>query len=186
MCSTPGAPTEALAGTEAPSQYVEHTRGTSQYKFTFWVRVVLLTFCQLADFTAAKYDSRLMRFGGEAMRASISVIATALFLAGTTGAEAANRLSPKEIQAEFFNGVPFTSLTPSNTKFTMVFKADGKVTRKPQEKTGVGGEGTWKLAKDGFCTSWKGSAQNCYTLVSIEKNKWSVVKGATTVAVWSK
>src|SRR5262245_3783311 len=48
-----------------------------------------------------------------------------------------SNFAAKEIQAEFFNGVPFTSLTPSNTKFTMVFKVDGKVTRKPQEKTGV-------------------------------------------------
>jgi hypothetical protein len=146
----------------------------------------LLTFCQLADFTAAKFDSRLMRFGGEEMRASISVIATALFLAGTNGADAANRLSPKEIQAEFFNGVPFTSLTPSNTKFTMVFKADGKVTRRPQEKTGVGGEGTWKLSKDGFCTTWKGSKENCFTLVTAGEKKWSVMKGKASVGTWSK
>jgi len=120
------------------------------------------------------------------MRASISVIATALFLAGTNGADAANRLSPKEIQAEFFNGVPFTSLTPSNTKFTMVFKADGKVTRKPQEKTGVGGEGTWKLSKDGFCTTWKGSKENCFTLVTAGEKKWSVMKGKASVGTWSK
>src|SRR5262249_41509920 len=91
-----------------------------------------------------------MSFGGEAMRTSINVLAAALLFAGTNGSDAANRLSPKEIQAEFFNGAPFTSLTPSNTKFTMVFKADGKVTRKPQGTTGVGGEGTWKLSKDGF------------------------------------
>ena len=45
---------------------------------------------------------------------------------------------------------------------------------------------TWKLSKEGFCTSWKGSAAICYTLVNVDKNKWSVVKGATTVAVWSK
>ena len=63
-----------------------------------------------------------------------------------------------------FNGQPFTSSTPSNIKFTMVFKADGKVTRKPQGTTGVGGEGTWKLSKDGFCTTWKGGNENCFTL----------------------
>jgi len=37
-----------------------------------------------------------------------------------------------------------------------------------------------------LCTTWKGSTANCYTLVNVEKNKWSVVRGATTVAVWSK
>ena len=63
------------------------------------------------------------------MRALISVLAAAaLFVAANNGSDAANRLAPNEIQAEFFNGTPFTSLTPSNTKFTMVFKADGKVT----------------------------------------------------------
>ena len=60
----------------------------------------------------------------------------------------------------------------------MTFTADGKVTREPQDKAGAKGEGTWKLSKDGFCTTWKGSAQNCYTLVNVDKNKWSVVKGA--------
>jgi hypothetical protein len=96
-----------------------------------------------------------MSLGGEAVRASSSVFAAALFFAGTNTSDAASQLSPKEIQAEFCNGQPFTSSTPSNTKFTMVFKVDGKVTRKPQAKTGVGGEGTWKLSKDGFCTTWK-------------------------------
>jgi uncharacterized membrane protein len=68
----------------------------------------------------------------------------------------------------------------------MTFTADGKITREPQDRAGAKGEGTWKLSKEGFCTSWKGSAAICYTLVNVDKNKWSVVKGATTVAVWSK
>ena len=85
------------------------------------------------------------------MHAPRSLFAAALFLAGTNSSDAATQLSPKEIQTEFFNGQPFTSSTSSNTKFTMVFKADGKVTRRPQGTTGVGGEGTWTLSKDGFC-----------------------------------
>jgi hypothetical protein len=126
-----------------------------------------------------------MSFGGEPMRASISVLAAAALFVAVNNADAANRLSPK-IQAEFFNGAPFTSLTPSNTKFTMVFKADGKVTRKPQGNTGVGGEGTWKLSKDGFCTTWKGSKENCFTLVTAGEKKWSVMKGKASVGTWSK
>ena len=104
------------------------------------------------------------------MRASKAIFATALFLVSTNVADAAT-LSPKEVQAEFFNGQPFTSSTLSNTKFTIVFRADGKVTRKPQGTTGVGGEGTWKLSKDGFCTTWKGSKENCYTLVGETDNE---------------
>ena len=67
------------------------------------------------------------------------------------------KLTPKEIQTEFFDGKPFTAATTSGTKFKMTFTTDGKVTREPQDKAGAKGEGTWKLSKDGFCTSWKGS-----------------------------
>ena len=107
----------------------------------------------------------------------VGVVATAI---------AATVLAPKDIQATFFTGTPFTAATPSNVKFKMVFTADGKVTREPQDKAGQKGEGTWKLSKDGFCTTWQSKASTCYTLVNVDKNKWSVVKGATTIAVWSK
>jgi hypothetical protein len=117
------------------------------------------------------------------MRAVLAVIAT-LALCGA--ALAATKLTPKEIQTEFFDGKPFTAATTSGTKFKLTFSPDGKVTREPQDKAGQKGEGTWKLTKEGFCTQWKGSASNCYTIVNVEKNKWSVVKGAATVAVWSK
>jgi hypothetical protein len=127
-----------------------------------------------------------MSFGGDAMRAPRGVFAAVLFLAGTNGSDAATQLSPKEIQAEFFNGQPFMSSTPSNTKFTMVFKPDGKVTRRPQGTTGVGGEGTWKLSKDGFCTTWKSSKENCFTLATAGEKKWSVMKGKASVGTWSK
>ena len=68
----------------------------------------------------------------------------------------------------------------------MVFTGDGRVTRKPQGTTGVGGEGTWKLSKDGFCTTWKGSNENCYTLMAAGEKKWSVMKGKANVGTWSK
>ena len=105
----------------------------------------------------------------------------------STAALALTKLTPKEIQVTFFNGQPFTSSTPANIKFKMVFMVDGSMTREPVSRAiGVKGEGTWKLSKDGFCTSWKGSSPTCFTLVNIEANKWSVVRGATTVATWSK
>ena len=114
---------------------------------------------------------------------AFAVIASAV----TIGAAiAAQKLTPKEIQTEFFDGKAFTAATTSGTKFKMTFGSDGKVTREPQDKAGQKGEGTWKLSKDGFCTTWQGKTATCYTLVNVDKNKWSVVKGATTVAVWSK
>jgi hypothetical protein len=121
------------------------------------------------------------------MHARIAYVATGALLAGSLSALALTKLTPKEIQDIFFGGQPFTASTPSNIKFKMVFMADGKVTREPISRAaGVKGEGTWKLSKDGFCTSWKGSKPTCYTLVNVEENKWSVVRGATTVATWSK
>lgn len=95
-------------------------------------------------------------------------------------------LAPNEIQATFFNGQPFTSSTPSNVKFKMVFTADGKMTREPAAKTGSRGEGTWKLTKDGFCTTWKGSSANCFRILTAGDKKWSVMKGTTVVATWTK
>src|SRR3954463_11790958 len=118
------------------------------------------------------------------MRAVLTGFAVAALV--SSAALAATKLAPKEIQTEFFDGKPFTAATTSGTKFKLTFSPDGKVTREPQDKAGQKGEGTWKLTKEGFCTQWKGSGSNCYTIVNVDKNKWSVVKGAATVAVWSK
>ena len=121
------------------------------------------------------------------MRAWTAAVTATALLGFGHGAFALTKLTPKEIQDAFFTGQPFTSSTPSNIKFKMVFTADGKMTREPVSRAaGVKGEGTWKLSKDGFCTSWKGSKSTCFTLVNVEENKWSVVRGATTVATWSK
>jgi hypothetical protein len=94
-------------------------------------------------------------------------------------------LAPNEIQATFFTGQPFTA-SATNIKFKMVFTADGKMTREPVAKSGAKSEGTWKLSKDGFCTTWKGSKANCYRIESSGENKWLVKKGTTSVATWTK
>ena len=118
------------------------------------------------------------------MRVILAGVGIAVLLTGS--ALAASKLTPNQIQTEFFDGKPFTAATTTGNKFKMTYAPDGKVTREPQDKAGQKGEGTWKLSKEGFCTQWKGAASNCYTIVNVDKNKWSVVKGATTVAVWSK
>jgi hypothetical protein len=111
--------------------------------------------------------------------------ASCALLAGGDMAAAAP-LAPAEIQSTFFNGEPFTSSTPQNIKYTMVFSADGKMTRAPLGKAGVKGEGTWKLSKDGFCTTWKNSPANCFNLVPSGENKWSVMKGTAAIGTWTK
>ncbi len=55
-------------------------------------------------------------------------------------------IAPKDIQATFFTGQPFTA-SASNVKYKMVFTADGKMTREPIGSGGSKGEGTWKLER---------------------------------------
>ena len=96
------------------------------------------------------------------------------------------RANAAERYSTFFNGKPFTASTTSGTQFKMTFTSDGKMTRQPSGKSGKKSSGTWKLDTSGFCTSWKGAETNCYTVVPSGKNKWSIQKGSTAVAVWSK
>jgi hypothetical protein len=115
-----------------------------------------------------------------------SVLVASLLAFCTIAPANAAVLAPNEIQSTFFNGQPFTSATPSNVKFKMVCTPDGKMTREPLAGSGAKGEGTWKLSKDGFCTTWKGSKANCFRIMTAGDNKWSVVKGTTAVATWTK
>jgi hypothetical protein len=121
------------------------------------------------------------------MRLRIAGTACALLAGlGMACAAPAGKLAPNEVQSTFFNGEPFTSSTPQNIQYKMVFSADGKMTREPLGRAGVKGEGTWKLSKDGFCTTWKNSPQNCFTLLSSGDKKWSVLKGSSIIGTWSK
>ena len=119
-------------------------------------------------------------------RRGVTIAALAVLLTTTIAAAQPARLPPSEIQTAFFNGQPFTASTLSNVKYKMTFTADGKMKREPIG-SGNKGEGTWKLSKDGFCTTWGGSTMaNCFTLVNAGTNKWSVMKGSTIQAVWTK
>ena len=105
-------------------------------------------------------------------------------------ASAAEPMAPADIKTTFFNGQPFTATSLSGAKFTMIFTADGKMTREPLERAGTKNAGTWKLNAKGFCTAWGRTAANCFTIGPSGENKWSVQRTATTitttVAVWSK
>ena len=118
---------------------------------------------------------------------AFSVACTLLF---ARAAFAAEPMTPNDIRATFFNGQPFTASTPGGTQFTMTFTPDGKMTREPRAQAGYKNTGTWKLNAKGFCTTWQHAKPNCFTVVQNGENKWSVLKGgttiATTIAVWSK
>jgi hypothetical protein len=119
-------------------------------------------------------------------RRGVTIAAFAVLLTTTVAAAQPAKLPPSEIQTAFFNGQPFTASTLSNIKYKMTFMADGKMKREPIG-SGNKGEGTWKLSKDGFCTTWAGSTlSNCFTLMSAGTNKWSVMKGSSIQAVWTK
>jgi len=101
-------------------------------------------------------------------------------------------LTGDAIKTMFFNGKPFVATSTTRQRFTMVFTPDGKATREPLKKQGEPTEksdGTWRVVKEGFCTSWKaGAPATCYRLVpnTSTENRWSVMKGAVTVASWTK
>jgi hypothetical protein len=120
------------------------------------------------------------------MRAGTTAVAAFVLAAGVATGFAADRLKPDEIKATFFTGQAFTASTPANVKYTMVFATDGKVTRTPVGKTGAVGEGTWKLSKDGYCTTWKGSKAACFVVLPSGDKKWSVLQGTTIRASWTK
>jgi hypothetical protein len=124
------------------------------------------------------------------MRAGIASVAAGGVVAAFTVAQVfaapPAKLAPSDIQTTFFNGQPFTAATPSaGAKFKMTFTADGKIKRQPIG-TGKKGEGTWKLSADGFCRTWKGAREECFTVMSAGANKWSVMKGSSVLATWSK
>src|SRR4051794_17182159 len=120
------------------------------------------------------------------MGAALVGLAVAMVGFGGAAALAADRLAPNEIQSTFFVGQPFTAATPAHVTFKMTFTPDGKVKREPVGQAGAQGEGSWKLSKEGFCTTWKGGRPNCFAVLPSAENKWSVLKGTTLVAVWSK
>jgi hypothetical protein len=118
--------------------------------------------------------------------AAALVLVTSPLVSSAVAAPPSTKLAPDAIQSTFFTGQPFAAATNSNVKFKMTFTADGKMTRASAGGGGGRGEGTWKLSKDGFCTTWKNSGANCFTVISAGDNKWSVLKGSTIMATWSK
>ena len=92
-------------------------------------------------------------------------------------------LTPKEIQATFATGTPFSSTTPTGTTYTIVLKSDGTASRTPR-KSKVAITGTWRLSKDGYCSTWGKNSENCY---KIEKGtgRYNVLdKSGARVAYW--
>ena len=71
------------------------------------------------------------------------------------------------------------------TQFKMIFTQDGKMTPSGLAEMLVRKLGHLESGRLRVCTSWKGPETNCYTVVPSGKNKWSIQKGSTAVAVSS-
>jgi hypothetical protein len=119
------------------------------------------------------------------MRELLFGAAILLIGAPALAAPAATALAPKDIQATFFTGTPFTAAT-GKTKYKMIYSPDGKMMRESLSTSGPAAEGTWKLSKDGFCSTWKGSKASCFRVLPAGENKWSVMKGKTVAATWTR
>jgi hypothetical protein len=96
------------------------------------------------------------------------------------------KMTGDQVKQHFFTGEKFFAQTPQGVAYKMTYAPDGKMLREPAGKAGVKAEGTWKVQKDGFCTQWSGSPQNCYGMVYGNDGRFNVMKGTTVVGVWSK
>jgi hypothetical protein len=96
---------------------------------------------------------------------------------------AAKPMTPKEIQATFGTGTPFTSSTPSGTSYTITLNSDGTASRLPK-KGKVAITGKWRVSKDGYCSTWGKSSENCYQ-VEKDSDRYKVLDAhGAAVAYW--
>jgi len=95
--------------------------------------------------------------------------AVCALLAGV-GMAAAAPLAPADIQATFFTGMPFTSSTTQNIKYTMVFTADGKMTREPLGKFHRGGKDFYRLRAGDFRFYFEVQGETLHTHYILHKD----------------
>ena len=97
---------------------------------------------------------------------------------------AATTLTPAEIQATFETGKPFSSSTPSGTSYTIVLNSDGSASRTPR-RSKVAITGRWRLSKEGYCSTWGKSQENCYRMEK-DTGRYKVLdRSGSTVAYWT-
>ncbi len=98
------------------------------------------------------------------MRATGLTTAAIFLAAGTASAAAAGALSPSQIQSTFGTGKPFSAVSASGrSAFWFTFNAAGSALAVPKgQKSGV--SGTWRVSKDGYCSTWGTGAEHCYTI----------------------
>ena len=93
------------------------------------------------------------------------------------------KLAPADIQSTFFDGKP-SATTPSSLKFKMTFTADGKMKRQPMvPATAAKAPGSSRRRASAPPGR---AARIAASPWPAGDNKWSVLKGSTIMATWSK
>ena len=73
-------------------------------------------------------------------------------------------LTPDQIRTLFGTGKPFTATSVSGIKtYAFTFNPDGSaMERLKGAKKGVSGK--WRVSDNGYCTTWNGGTEHCYTV----------------------
>ena len=95
------------------------------------------------------------------------LLAGLIFVATTLTALAAtppNLLTPDQIKTLFGTGKAFTATSASGIKtYSFTFNSDGTALELLKgAKKGVSGK--WRVSDNGYCTSWGGGTEHCYTV----------------------
>jgi hypothetical protein len=100
------------------------------------------------------------------MRSIGLVIAGALGAGAVLPGFAAIPLSGKDIAARFGAGavIKGTSI-PGGTPYELQLATDGTATMKVLKGDRPSRSGTWHVSDKGYCATWNGSAERCFTVV---------------------
>lgn len=118
-------------------------------------------------------------------RLRASIVAAGLCLAASP-AYSAELLTPKALQADWFDGRTISTTGPRGGVSTFIFSADGKLKR-TGGRTGSATDGSWRLDDDGFCMTL-GSArrEGCYLAIKADSGALKVVRRSGGAFTWSR
>lgn len=103
-----------------------------------------------------------------------------------SGAVAAELVSPDELKSGWLDGRTVTTTGPRGGTSTLVFGADGKVTRSGG-RAGSATGGAWRVDEDGFCMTL-GSArrESCYLAIRTADGALKVVRRQASAFTWRR
>jgi len=107
-----------------------------------------------------------------------------LIVFAACGAQAAELVTPAELQRSYFDGKPITTTDAKGHEAKVTFSTDGKVTRTTSR--GRSSEGSWTASADGFCMKM-GKAKNASCYLAIRDGKAvKIVRRSGSDFSWSR